>query len=213
MPIGALAILKDLNATELNIDVDKLSEKDQTRIFMQCPNCLEIFLRARCLVDRPHPCRHKSQSKDHYHLDDLFVRAEFKKMHPDAKLPFKKRVTDAGYDLHSIVDIDIEPRGFANIPTGIQISVPSGWYYTIDGRSSMWKSGIMAFRGIIDATYCDEVFIGLHNLNTTPYVIKKGDRIGQIIPHRIFVMDFTEVKEFNAEYNQRGLAGWGSSGR
>jgi len=141
------------------------------------------------------------------------VRMEYRLIHPHAKVPFRKRTTDAGYDLYAIDDVEIPANGFANIPTGIQIAPPIGYYYVVEGRSSMWKSGIMTHHGVIDGCYNGEVFVGLYNLNDTPYYVKNGDRIAQIILHKVYHMDFAEVEEFSDNYNIRGLDGWGASGR
>lgn len=143
----------------------------------------------------------------------LRPRIEYKLAHQDAKVPYRKRVTDAGYDLSSIEDVLIPPRGFANISTGIILSAPEGWYYTIEGRSSMWKRGIMVFSGTIDSNYCDVVFAGLYNLKDEEYRVQKGDRIAQMVLRRLYSADFVEVKEFGMNYSQRGTDGWGSSGR
>jgi len=137
---------------------------------------------------------------------------EFRLIHPEAKPPFRKRDTDAGFDLTAIADAEIPPRGFANVPTGIQIASPKGFFYAIEGRSSMWKNGIMTHHGIIDSGYTAEVFIGLYNLTDKPYNIKKGDRIGQLVVYRAISPEFVEVVEFSKSYSYRGESGWGSSG-
>lgn len=141
------------------------------------------------------------------------IRAEYKFVHEDAKLPFRKRETDAGYDIYSIEDVVVPPHGMANVRTGIIIAVPYGYYFTVDGRSGIAMEGVVPFRGTIDATYCGELKVALENISDTPYYVKKHDRIAQIVLHRQLHMDFTQVETFSPEYNQRGTAGFGSSGK
>lgn len=130
----------------------------------------------------------------------------------NAKLPFRKRVTDAGYDLYSIENKTI-PSGRAQlVRTGIIIACPPGFYYTIEGRSSLWMKGIFPNRGIIDATYTGEVVISLVNVNNDAFNVEEGQRIAQLIIHRQYDANFVEVPKFSAVYDQRGTAGFGSSG-
>lgn len=163
------------------------------------------------------------------------ILLESKLLHKDAKLPTRNRLTDAGYDLYSIEDAVVpaahpptlwesfkawltgEPLELANtmvtVHTGIAISCPAGHYYTIDGRSGLAIRGIMPFRGIIDSGYTGEILVILLNHSNKPYVIKKGDRVAQLITHNMIDVLFEQVDEFSPEYNTRGTKGFASSGR
>jgi dUTP pyrophosphatase len=142
-----------------------------------------------------------------------YVRLEYKLVDPEARVPYRKRETDSGYDIFSIEDVFIKPHSTENIKTGIIITCPSGYYYTVEGRSSMWIAGVAPFHGIIDATYTGLLFVRLFNVSDVEYHVKKFDRIAQIILHRTYNAAFVEVDEFSEGYNQRGEAGFGSSGR
>jgi dUTP pyrophosphatase len=134
--------------------------------------------------------------------------------HPDAKLPFRKRPTDAGYDIYSVEEKTLIPGRATVVCTGIHISAPAGFYYTIEGRSSLWRfERVFPNRGIIDATYTGEVVVSLVNVGEKPYHVKVGDRIAQIILHRQYDAEFRVVTEFSPAYNQRGNDGFGSSGK
>lgn len=141
------------------------------------------------------------------------IRMEVRLIHPQAKLPFRKRDTDAGYDIYSIEDIVLPPKGAILVKTGIEISAPPGYYYTIEGRSSLWRQGVFPNRGIIDSTYCGEVVVSLVNVNDSPFDIAMGDRIAQIILSRQYDAEFDIVEDFSPLYNQRGTDGFGSTGR
>jgi len=149
------------------------------------------------------PCRHERAP----------VRVECRLIHPDAKLPYRKRITDAGYDIFSIEPVTIPPHQMRNVRTGLIISCPNGYFYHVEGRSSMWMKMVTPFHGTIDATYCGELMIALSNESEKIYEVSKGDRIAQIIFHEMIHYDLTQVNEFGPDYNQRGANGFGSSGR
>jgi dUTP pyrophosphatase len=142
-----------------------------------------------------------------------YVRLEYKLVDPEARAPYRKRETDAGYDVASIENITIKPHGTENIKTGIIVTCSKGYYITVEGRSSMWSAGVAPFHGILDTGYNGPLFVRLFNISDVDYHVKKFDRIAQIILHRAYSAAFVEVDEFSAEYNQRGIAGFGSSGR
>lgn len=141
------------------------------------------------------------------------VRLEYKLIHEDARLPYQKRSTDVGHDLYSVEDVIVPPRSMVNVHTGIIISCPPGWYLVIEGRSSLWKCGIMPSHGIIDSGYNSELQVALFNYTDNPYEVRKYDRVAQIILHRVYNFDLALVDEFGPDYNSRGTAGFGSSGR
>lgn len=141
------------------------------------------------------------------------IKLEVMLMHPDAKIPWRSRSTDAGYDLFSIEDTILHPITSTMVATGIRLACPPGFYYTIEGRSSMWSKGIEPSRGIIDSTYCGDLYVSLTNWGRDEYQIKSGDRIAQILLHRQHDADIRIVQEFGPLYNQRGQAGFGSTGK
>lgn len=149
-------------------------------------------------------------------MHDKTCRVECKLLEKDAKAPQKTRSTDVGYDVCSIIDSFIEPKSGKIIPTGIAVAVPPGYYYTIEGRSSMFMNDILTSNGIIDAGYCGHLKIHLVNMSNKRYDIKKGNKIAQIIIHKQYCMDAEEVQNFSQDYSSRGdtgQAGWGSSGK
>jgi dUTPase len=72
--------------------------------------------------------------------------------------------------------------------------------------------GIVPFRGIIDAGYTGQVMVVLRNGTDKPHRVEKYDRVAQICLHQMEHADIVVVDEFSYEYNQRGTAGFGSSG-
>jgi dUTP pyrophosphatase len=141
------------------------------------------------------------------------VRLEAQLVHPLAQIPRRTRDTDAGYDIFSVESVVLPPHSTTIVHTGIRLAAPPGFYYTIDGRSSLWSKGIVPNRGIIDATYCDNVVVSLNNFTDAHYEVKQGDRIAQLILHRQEHIFFDIVEKFSDDYNKRGMNGFGSSGR
>lgn len=141
------------------------------------------------------------------------IRIECKLLVDGAKTPTRDRSTDAGYDLYSVDETWLPPNSIVELNTGIAVSVPPGYYYSIDGRSKLWKIGILPFRGIIDATYTGPLVVVLQNNSATPHFVEKGDRIAQLIVNKITHCDISIVNEFSPMYSQRGNAGFGSSGK
>ncbi len=143
---------------------------------------------------------------------DIPIRAEFMKLDEAAKMPERKKTTDAGIDVYALGDYTIDPHSVVTVRTGIALVVPHGYYYTIEGRSGFWKHGIVPCRGIIDATYSGEVMVAVNNLSNKPFEIKSGDRFAQFIMHRFVNVDIIEVAKIDESYSERGAAGHGSTG-
>jgi len=141
------------------------------------------------------------------------VRLECKIVHEKGQLPYRKRTSDAGYDVHSVENVIIEAHAVANIDTGIIVSPPEDTYYTIEGRSSVFSDGVTPYRGIIDGTYQGLLKVMLVNNSNVPYNVREGDRIAQLVLHKIIHADFMVVNEFSPVQNGRADNGWGSSGK
>jgi len=138
---------------------------------------------------------------------------EFVIIDENATVPYRKRETDAGFDISSVNNVEILPGELASIPVGLQISAPTGWYYTIEGRSGMLMKGIVASSGTIDAGYVGDIYVLLHNHSKEKYCVSVGDRIAQVVPHKIRNIEFLKRDVFSPEYDVRGKDGWSSSGK
>ena len=143
---------------------------------------------------------------------------DIKKLHESAYLPTHAYDTDVGWDIYALENVTIKPRRVAQIHTGIAIQMPSNMYATIETRSSYGYNGIINHRGIIDPGYTGEIIVAMFNvgINETSKVIaeidiQEGDRIAQIIFHKVNKINFTEVD--NIGVTERGDKGHGSSGR
>ncbi len=139
--------------------------------------------------------------------------------YPLAQVPTRSRITDTGYDLYSAIDVLVKAKRWwraapsVHVQTGIQLAVEPGWFYSIEGRSSMRLQDIITFTGIIDSTYTGALIVILQNFGNKDYQIHAGDRIAQLVLHRAYDLEMEQVDIFSPEFSTRGVAGFGSSGR
>ena len=65
--------------------------------------------------------------------------------------------------------------------------------------------------GVIDADYTGELLVSLQNTFDTPYTVRHGDRIAQLVLTPIFTPPIQEVEELAA--TGRGEGRFGSTGK
>lgn len=108
----------------------------------------------------------------------------------------------------------LKPMERALVPTGIFIELPEGTEAQVRPRSGLaFKSGITVLNtpGTIDSDYRGEVRIILINLSKEDYVVKDGERIGQLVIARYEKAEWLEVEELNTSI--RGEGGFGHTGK
>ena len=133
-----------------------------------------------------------------------------KKLDSNAKLPGAAHDGDLGCDLFALGDTLIPPGGQAGIRTGIALEFPDGWGGIIKDRSSMAAKRVYTSAGVIDAGYRGEVIVLLRNDNGTEYIIKRGDKIAQIVPVKSVECVIEEAEELSTTARSDG--GFGSPG-
>ena len=135
-----------------------------------------------------------------------------KKLVPEAIIPARGSDGAAGYDISSIVDIVVPALDHRAVATGLAIRVPEGTYGRVAPRSGLaYKHGIDVLAGVIDEDYRGEVKVILYNTSDRDYIVRKGDRIAQLILEKIVTPDVALVLEL--EDTERGVGGFGSTGR
>lgn len=133
----------------------------------------------------------------------------------DLALPSYARAGDAGADLVARQPATLAPRGGrALIPTGIALALPPGTAGFVQPRSGLaLRHGITCLNtpGLIDSGYRDELRVLLVNLDPeTPFEVKRGDRIAQLVIQRVEHAHFEVVDSLDE--SERGLGGFGSTG-
>ena len=135
----------------------------------------------------------------------------------DLPLPRYQSKGSAGFDLLAAVP-DAEPvtiNSFdrALVPTGLIFEIPAGYEGQIRPRSGLaLRHGITVLNspGTIDSDYRGEVGIILVNLGSEPFVIRRGERIAQMVIAPVsetLLVETTDLSE-----TARGSGGFGSTG-
>jgi len=133
---------------------------------------------------------------------------------PHLSLPSYAKPGDAGADLCSSEDRVIAPGERALVSTGLSIALPDGFAAFVHPRSGLAiKSGIGIVNapGTIDSGYRGEIkVIVINHDRTEDFVIKRGDRIAQLVVQRVESAQFVEVEVLPE--SARGAGGFGSTG-
>ena len=134
----------------------------------------------------------------------------------DLPLPGYAHSGDAGADLVARIEVLLEPNGGrAMVPTGIALAIPEGYAGFVQPRSGLaLRHGVTCLNtpGLIDSGYRDELAVLLVNTDPeVPYRVRRGDRIAQLVIQRVETARFVEVASLDG--SERGLAGFGSTGR
>src|SRR5699024_2584066 len=130
-------------------------------------------------------------------------------------LPEYKTEGSSGIDLYANLDSSITIKQFGRllVPTGIYVSIPKGYEGQIRARSGLaLKHGISLANGIgtIDSDYRGEIKVILINFGDEPFIIEKGDRIGQLVFLKYETVEFKLVEKLDE--TERGPGGFGHTG-
>lgn len=134
-----------------------------------------------------------------------------KKLHSDAKIPQYALLGDAGLDLCTLQDVDIQPGKRADLSTGLSFAIPDGHVGLIWDKSGIaFKRGIKTLAGVVDSGYRGEVRVALVNLSDDTQSFKKGDRVAQLLIQKVERAEIIESEELPE--SQRAHAAFGSTG-
>jgi dUTP pyrophosphatase len=143
------------------------------------------------------------------------------------KLPYKANQTDAGFDLYATEDIAIYPGQLAKHPLNIRLQFPAGTWAEITSKSGLGSQGLLVFAGVIDQEYRGIPHVVMSNIwvmdrldedgyplmRTNPIVIKKGEKLAQMIMSPYSPEYFIEQVEQVDTNTTRGAGGFGSTGK
>ena len=125
-------------------------------------------------------------------------------------VPKRSSLSAAGYDLKSLVDIEIPARGSVIVGTGIHLALPSGYYGKIEGRRGLaFLCDVVAFGSVIDEDYRGEIKVKLFNHGAEAYSIKMDAVIAQLVIQKYACPSFNIVQSLPGTV--RGTSGFGSS--
>ena len=143
------------------------------------------------------------------------ITLKLKKLDEELPTPAYANPGDAGLDLYAAKDVTLQPGQRAMIPTGIAIAIPQGYAGFVQPRSGLAaKQGfsIVNMPGLIDSGYRGEIgVIGLNTDAQSEIVIKRGDRVAQLVIQEVPVVELLEVNELDE--TERSSGGFGSTGK
>ena len=133
-------------------------------------------------------------------------------------LPAYETGGSAGMDLRAALaeesPMTLAPGARALVPTGLRIALEPGYEAQLRPRSGLaLKHGLTCLNspGTIDSDYRGEVGVILINHGQEPFVIRRGDRIAQLVIARHEQATLVEVEALDE--TARGTGGFGSTGR
>ena len=152
----------------------------------------------------------------------------------DATLPRYANPGDAGMDVYAAEEVIIAPGETVVIPTGLKLAIPEGYEIQVRPRSGLSLKTPLRIPnspGTIDSGYRDELGIIMNNNSdfsswdkeqepysleqkgnkSGAYIIRKGDRIAQIVLQVVPKMLLTRVETVKDIGTNRG-GGFGSTG-
>lgn len=149
------------------------------------------------------------------------------KVEAGGTLPTKVRQTDAGFDVYATEDIHLYPGQVKKHPLNIRLKLPIGTWAEITTKSGLGSKGQLVYAGVIDEEYRGVVHAIMTNVNiiqeldqdglplmrTEPIVIKKGEKVAQMIMSPYNSQYFVEQVEELDMNTSRGEGGFGSTGK
>lgn len=145
------------------------------------------------------------------------IEIKIMKKRDNAIMPSRATMGSAGFDLCASVDEDIILKSGESklIPTGLAIALPSNdmaaFIYARSGLSTKFGVTLANGVGVVDSDYRGEIFVGLINLSKNDYIIKKNERIAQMIIMPI--CNISVIEADTLDETARGAGGFGSTGK
>jgi len=132
-------------------------------------------------------------------------------------LPAYESAHAAGMDLRAAVPenqpLTLRPGDRHAVPTGLAMAIPPGFEGQVRPRSGLaLKRGVTCLNspGTVDADYRGEVHVILVNLGAEDFVIRRGERIAQLLISPVAQAAWREVESLDE--TARGAGGFGSTG-
>jgi len=133
----------------------------------------------------------------------------------DLPLPEYQTSGSSGMDLHAAVDITmtLEPGQSMLVSTGVCVAIPEGYEAQVRPRSGIALKNLVTIvntPGTIDSDYRGEIGVILINHGKEPFVIRRGDRIAQMVFLKVEKAILTQVDR--VDETPRNDGGFGHTG-
>lgn len=131
----------------------------------------------------------------------------------EAVLPTKAHDEDAGFDLVCKKGKTIKAYSSVVYDTGVHIALAKGFVGYVQGRSGLnMQHSIFCPTGTIDSGYTGSIKVKLYNFSGKDYLVKKGDKIAQLVVQPIAAPCSLHLV-YELVETDRGDNGFGSTGR
>jgi dUTP pyrophosphatase len=139
------------------------------------------------------------------------MKIKIKRLNAEAVLPKYAHPGDVGMDVFSLEDKELKPGGHHIFFIGFALDFPNGYAVIVKDRGSVSKAELHTMGGVYDAGYRGEYNIHLVNLGKKSYLVKKGDKIAQLIVLPVEIAKLEEVEKLSE--SSRGEGRFGSTGK
>lgn len=134
----------------------------------------------------------------------------------DILLPEYATEGSSGLDLRAAVETEmkIEKGKVGLVPTNLKVEIPIGYEIQIRPRSGLAAKngiGVLNSPGTIDSDYRGEIKVILFNFSDEDFIIKRGDRIAQMVVSKVYRANLIVTDELNE--SNRGDGGFGHTGK
>jgi len=143
------------------------------------------------------------------------IRIHYLKHHEG--LPPIRRHTSgsSGFDIQAACagEVIVPPGEAALVPAGFELSMPVGYEAQVRPRSGLaakCRIGLLNSPGTVDSDYRGEVSVILYNFGEAPFVVRRGDRVAQLVVCRLPRVELIEDDALDT--TERGPGGFGSTG-
>lgn len=145
------------------------------------------------------------------------MKLKFAKLSSDAITPSYGSASAAGADLYNYkTDVVIGANKTEFIETGIVAEIPEGYAGLVFARSGLaCREGLAPANkvGVIDSDYRGEIKVAIFNHSGEQKVIKRGERVAQLVIVPYLRAEFSETSIENLSDTNRGTGGFGSTGK
>ena len=150
-------------------------------------------------------------------MNNLVLRIRRLNPERDQDLPLPEYMSPgaSGLDLPAAIEEEIilAPGEIRLIPTGLAMAIPPGFEGQVRPRSGLALKhgiGLINSPGTIDSDYRGEIGIALINLGQKPFVLRRGDRLAQLVINKIYQAVIRLVDDL--DQTDRADGGFGHSG-
>jgi dUTP pyrophosphatase len=133
----------------------------------------------------------------------------------DIPLPNYSTEGSSGLDVRAAIENEliIKKGEVELVPTNLKLEIPFGYEVQVRPRSGLASKhgiGVLNSPGTIDSDYRGEVKVIIFNFGKADFIIKRGDRIAQLVLSKVYKAVLEESKSLNNSNRSEG--GFGHTG-